>query len=156
MIISHPIESRPGLFCGKFRSLEEYDTSVLKIIDRLAEILKSTRFSRSTKIIIPLQTLLNLLLSLWIYEEYVNNRYLREYVNGLLQAGALAAIVLISTGFLIGVGMFLYAKLRSYRRELGLILSTGTFRPMEEGLVKRSTRELKRILSRLFRRLRRS
>jgi hypothetical protein len=120
----------------------------------LKNVLKSV--PRFAKIIIPLQTLLNLLLSLWIYEEFVSNRYLREYVNGLLQAGALAAIVLISTGFLIGVGMFLYAKLRSYRRELGLILSTGTFRPMEEGMVKRSIQELKRILSRLFRRLRRS
>ena len=127
----------------------------MKIIDRLAEILKSTRFSRSTKIIIPLQTLLNLLLSLWIYEEYVNNRYLREYVNSLLQAGALTAIVLISTGFLIGVGMFLYAKLRSYRRELRVLLSTESFRSMEEGLVSRSIRRLKNLLSRLLEKRRR-
>jgi len=85
----------------------------------------------------------------------VNNRYLREYVNSLLQAGALTAIVLISTGFLIGVGVFLYAKLRGYRRELGVLLSTESFRSMEEGLVSRSIRRLKNLLSRLLEKRRR-
>jgi hypothetical protein len=122
----------------------------LKIHDRLVKI------PRFAKILIPLQTLLNLLLALWIYEEYVNNRYFRSYLSSSLQAGASAAIVLGSTGLLIIAALVLYAKLRSYRRELGMIVSTETFRPVEEGLVLRSIRKLRNILSRLFLRLRRS
>jgi hypothetical protein len=121
----------------------------LKIADRLAKI------PRFAKILIPLQTLLNLLLALWIYEEYANNRYLRSYVSSSLQAGASAAIVLGSTSLLVIAALVLYAKLRGYRRELGVILSTEMFRP-EEGLVKRWTRELKNILSRLLEKRRRS
>jgi hypothetical protein len=122
----------------------------LKIPDRLAKI------PRFAKILIPLQTLLNLLLALWIYEEYANNRYFRSYLSSSLQAGASAAIVLGSTSLLVIAALALYAKLRSYRRELGMILSTETFRPVEEGLVLRSIRKLRNILSRLFRRLRQS
>jgi hypothetical protein len=122
----------------------------LKIPDRLAKI---PRFAR---ILIPLQTLLNVLLALWIYEEYVNNRYFRSYLSSSLQAGASAAIVLGSTGLLVIAALGLYAKLRGYRRELGMIVSTETFRPVEEGLVLRSIRRLRNILSRLFLRLRRS
>jgi len=120
----------------------------------LKSVLKST--SRFAKIIIPLQTLLNLLLSLWIYEEFVNNRYLKEYVSTSLQAGALAAIILISTGLLIIAAMALYAKLLSYRRELGVILSTEKLRSKEEVLVNRTIRKLKNILSRLYEKRRRS
>jgi hypothetical protein len=122
----------------------------LKIPDRLAKI------PRFAKILIPLQTLLNVLLALWIYEEYANNRYFRSYVSGSIQAGASAAIVLGSTGLLIIAALVLYAKLRSYRRELGMILPTETFRPVDEGLVYRSIRKLRNILARLFGRLRRS
>jgi hypothetical protein len=122
----------------------------LKIADRLAKI------PRFAKILIPLQTLLNVLLALWIYEEYANNRYFRSYVSSSLQAGASAAIVLGSTGLLTIAALGLYAKLRGYRRELGMIVSTETFGPVEEGVVYRSIRKLRNILSRLFLRLRRS
>jgi len=122
----------------------------MKISDRLAKI---PRFAR---ILISLQTLLNLLLVLWIYEEYVNNRYFRSYLSSSLQAGASAAIVLGSTGLLSIAALVLYAKLRGYRRELGTILSTETFRPVEEGLVSRLIRKLRNMLSRLSERLRRS
>jgi hypothetical protein len=122
----------------------------LKIPDRLAKI------PRFAKILIPLQTLLNVLLTLWIYEEYANNRYFRSYLSSSLQAGASAAIVLGSTSLLVIAALVLYAKLRGYRRELGMIVSTETFRPVEEGLVLRSIRRLRNILSRLFLRLRRS
>ena len=111
---------------------------------------------RFAKILILLQTLSNLLLVFWIYEEYVNNRYLREYVGNSLQAGAVGAVVLFSIGLLSVVAVGLYAKLRSYRRELALILSTEPFRVMEEVLVKRSVRRLKRLLLRLFGKLCRS
>jgi hypothetical protein len=135
---------------AKFTSPEDYGTFVLKIPDGLAKI---PRFAR---ILIPLQTLLNLLLVLWIYEEYVNNKYLRSYLGTSLQTGAAAAIVLGSTGLLTIAALVLYAKLRSYRRELGMIRSTETFRPVEEGLVYRLIRKLRNILSRLSERLRRS
>ena len=124
--------------------------SAMKIPERLAKI------SRFAKILISLQTLLNLLLVLWIYEEYVHNRYFRSYLSSSLQAGASAAIVLGSTGLLSIAALVLYAKLRGYRRELGTILSTETFRPVEEGLVYRLIQKLRNIFSRLSERLRRS
>ena len=111
---------------------------------------------RFAKIVIPLLTILNLLLLVWIYEEYVNNRFLQIYVNNSLQTGALGAIVLLSIGFLAIASMVLFTKLLGYRRELDRILSTGTFRPVREGFVNRSIRKLKRILSRLFGRIGRS
>ncbi len=114
------------------------------------------RVPRFAKILIPLQTLLNLLLSVWVYEEYVNNRFLRIYVNDSLQTGGSAAIVLLSIGFLAIAAMVLFTKLLGYRRELDRMLATGTFRPMEENFVNRSMRRLKRILSRLSGKLRRS
>ena len=111
---------------------------------------------RFAKILIPLQTLLNLLLSFWIYQEYINNRFLQIYVNDSLQAGGLALIEVISIGFFAIAAMVLFTKLLGYRRELNWMLSTGTFRPMEEGLVNQSIRKLKRVLSRLFGKIRRS
>jgi hypothetical protein len=152
MIISRQLrEVGPGFVRGQvYEPPEDHGTFVMKIPDRLAKI------PRFAKILIPLQTLLNLLLASWIYEEYANNRYFRSYLSSSLQAGASAAIVLGSTGLLVIAALGLYAKLRGYRRELGMILSTETFRPVEEGLVLRSIRKLRNILSRLFRRLRRS
>ena len=122
----------------------------MKIPERLAKI------PPFAKILIPLQTLLNLLLVLWTYEEYANNRYFRSYLSSSLQAGAAAAIVLGSTGLLTIAALVLYAKLRGYRRELGMILSTETFRPVDEGLAYRLIQKLRNILSRLSERLRRS
>ena len=122
----------------------------MKIPDRLVKI------SRFAKILIPLQTLLNLLLALWIYEEYVNNRYFRSYLSNSLQAGVATAIFLGVTGLLMIAALGLYAKLRGYRRELGTILSTETFGHVEEGSVYRAVRKIRNILSRVFRRLRRS
>ena len=111
---------------------------------------------RFAKIAIPLLTILNLLLLVWIYEEYLNNRFLQIYVNDSLQTGGFAAVELISIGFLAIASMVLFTKLLGYRRELDRILSTGTFRPVKEGFVNRLRRKLKRILSRLFGRIRRS
>jgi len=122
----------------------------LKIPDRLVKI------SRFAKILIPLQTLLNLILALWIYEEYVHNRYFQSYLSNSLQAGVATAIFLGVTGLLMIAALGLYAKLRGYRRELGTILSTETFGHVEEGSVYRAVRKIRNILSRVFRRLRRS
>jgi len=97
---------------------------------------------------------MTLFLSFWIYQEYVNNRYLRTYVDTSLQAEALAAKILVSIGLSI-IAMVLFAKWRRYRNELNVILSRETFRPAKEGLIKRGIRELKDILSKLFGKLRR-
>ena len=114
------------------------------------------KISRFAKILIPLQTLLNLILALWIYEEYVHNRYFQSYLSNSLQAGVATAIFLGVTGLLMIAALGLYAKLRGYRRELGTILSTETFGHVEEGSVYRAVRKIRNILSRVFRRLRRS
>ncbi|TMI09947.1 hypothetical protein E6H34_00500 [Candidatus Bathyarchaeota archaeon] len=106
------------------------------------------------KIIILVETVMTLFLSFWIYQEYVNNRYLRTYVDTSLQAEALAAKILVSIGLSI-IAMVLFAKWRRYRNELNVILSRETFRPAKEGLIKRGIRELKDILSKLFGKLRR-
>ena len=106
------------------------------------------------KIIILVETVMILFLSFWIYQEYVNNRYLRTYVDISLQAEALAAKILLSIGLLV-IAMVLFAKWRRYRNELNVILSRETFRPAKEGLIKRGIRELKDILSKLFGKLRR-
>ena len=129
---------------AKFTSHEYYDLSMLESVPRFA------------KIVIPLLTILNLLLLVWIYEEYLNNRFLRIYVNDSLQTGGFATIELVSIGFLAIAAMVLFTKLVGYRRELDRILSTGTFRSMEEGFVNRSIRKLKRILSGLSGKVHRS
>ena len=129
---------------AKFTSREYYDLSMLESVPRFA------------KIAIPLLTILNLLLLVWIYEEYLHNRFLRIYVNDSLQTSGFATIEPISIGFLAIASMVLFTKLLGYRRELDRILLTGTFRPVEEGFVNRSIRKLKRILSRLSGKLHRS
>ena len=129
---------------AKFTSREYYDLSMLESVPRFA------------KIAIPLLTILNLLLLVWIYEEYLHNRFLRIYVNDSLQTGGSTAIILLSIGFLAIASMVLFTKLVGYRRELDRILATGTFRPVEEGFVNRSTRRLKKVLSRLSGKRRRS
>lgn len=111
---------------------------------------------RFAKILIPAQTLLNLFLVLWIYQEYIHNRYFQMYLNGSLQEGLIGAIFLTSVGSLTIIAVFLYGKLRSYRREFERIVATGTFRVAEDGVVGRLIGWLKMLFSRLLRRLRRS
>ncbi len=65
-------------------------------------------------------------MSFWIYQEYQNNTYLQAYVNGNLQSGSFTAIVFISIGLFTIVAIGLFLKLRSTRRELEGVLSTGT------------------------------
>jgi hypothetical protein len=111
---------------------------------------------RFAKILIPAQTLLNLLLVLWIYQEYVHNRYFQMYLNGSLQEGVLGAIFLTSVGSLTIIAVFLYGKLQSYQREFERIVATETSRMEEEGVVGRLIEWLKMLFSRVSRRLRRT
>src|SRR5438093_12451056 len=103
---------------------------------------------RFAKIVIPLLTILNLLLLVWIYEEYLHNRFLQIYVNDSLQTGGFATIELVSIGFLAIAAMVLFTKLLGYSRQLDRILSNGTVRPAEEGFVNQPTRNLNRIITR--------
>jgi len=130
----------------KFTNRSEYSTFVLTIVSWLE------RIPRFAKIIVLLQTLLNMLLSLWIYEEYLHNRFFRTYLSSSLQGGSLAATFLVSTGALTIVSIVLLVKWFGYRRELDRILSVGKIRPQRELLVSR----LKNALSALSRKIRRS
>ena len=69
------------------------------------------------------QTIIILFLSFWIYQEYLKNPYLQSYVNGNIQGIALTAIILISIGVFTILVVLVYAKLRSYRKELDRIVS---------------------------------
>jgi len=73
-----------------------------------------------------LQTLIILFLSFWIYEEYQYNSYFQAYVNGVLQGGALMAIILISIIVFTIVAVVLYLKLRRTRKELEGLISKET------------------------------
>src|SRR6266571_7872302 len=130
---------------AKFTNWNDYSTFVLTIVSWLE------RIPRFAKIIVLLQTLLNMLLSLWIYEEYLHNRFFQTYLSSSLQGGSLAVTVLVSTGALTVVSIVLFVKWFGYRRELGRILSVGKIRPQRELLVNR----LKNALSTLSRKIRR-
>ena len=69
-----------------------------------------------------LQTLVILLLSSWIVEEYLNNIYLQAYVNEMIQAeGSLIAILVIVCS--IGLGVGLLKVLKSTHRQIGALVS---------------------------------
>jgi len=78
---------------------------------------------RFAKILMLVQTFIILFLSFWIYQEYLNNPYLQSYVNSNLQGLFSTAIILTSIGLFTILAIILYAKLRSYRRELDRIVS---------------------------------
>src|SRR6266704_4386720 len=131
---------------AKFTNWNEYSTFVLTIVSWLE------RIPRFAKIIVLLQTLLNMLLSLWIYEEYLHNRFFQTYLSSSLQGGSLAVTVLVSTGALTVGAFVLFVKWFGYRRELGRILSVVKIRPQRALLFDR----LKNALSALSRKIRRS
>jgi hypothetical protein len=80
---------------------------------------------RFVKILVLVQSLANLFMGFWIYQEYLNNPYLQSYVNGFFR-GSLGAIILGLTGLSAIVVVGLYAKLRGARRKLYGMRSTGT------------------------------
>jgi hypothetical protein len=62
----------------------------------------AVRHRSLSKIVITMQSLVIFSLSLWIVQEYLNNMYLREYVNGVFQSdglifGALGALLLLGS-----------------------------------------------------------
>jgi hypothetical protein len=121
-----------------------YGVSILKSLPGYARVL------------LLLQLVIILFLSFWIFQEYLNNRYLRSYVSDSLRGTALNLLFLVAIGSFIIIAVLLYARLRSYNRELKRIISTGKFGRDKEGFVDRSMHRLKNILSRLLGRLRRT
>ena len=74
------------------------------------------------KAIMLLQTLVILLLSSWIVEEYLNNIYLQAYVNEMTQAeGSLIAILVIVCSLGLAVGLL--KVLKSTHRQIGALVS---------------------------------
>jgi hypothetical protein len=70
------------------------------------------------KILVLVQSLANLFMGFWIYQEYLNNPFLQSYVNGYLPGGSLAAIILAVTGLSAIVVAGLYVRLRGARKKL--------------------------------------
>jgi len=136
----------PILEYAKYTNRNRYSTFVLTIVSWLE------RIPRFAKIIILLQTLLNMLLSLWIYEEYLHNRFFQIYLSSSLQGGSLAATVLVSTGALTVVSIVLFVKWFGYRRELCGIVAVVKISPQRALVFDR----LKNALSALSRKIRRS
>ncbi len=66
----------------------------------------------ASKIIIMVQSLVIFSLSLWIVEEYLNNMYLREYVNGVFQADGLIMGMLGTLLFIGSVSSLMLMKRR--------------------------------------------
>jgi hypothetical protein len=74
------------------------------------------------KIIMLLQTLVIVLLSFWVVEEYLNNIYFEAYVNNVIQVeGSLISILVIIAG--LGMALGLFKVLRSTHREIGALVN---------------------------------
>jgi hypothetical protein len=66
--------------------------------------------------------LMNIFLSYWAVEEYLNNIYFQAYVNDLIQAnGSLIAILVIVCG--VGIGLGLHKRLKSKHLEIGALVN---------------------------------
>jgi hypothetical protein len=78
------------------------------------------------KILVLVQSLANLFMGFWIYQEYLNNPYLQSYVNSFFRGGSLGAIIIALTGLSAIVVVGLYVKLRGARKRLYGMRSTGT------------------------------
>jgi len=70
------------------------------------------------KILVLVQSLANLFMGFWIYQEYLNNPFLQSYVNGFFRGGSLIAIILGLVGLSAIVVAGLYVRLRGVRKTL--------------------------------------
>jgi hypothetical protein len=71
-----------------------------------------SRIPRAAKILLVLQTGVIVGLSFWIYNEYMNNRYLQTYVSSLLSGGG-SMIAFLGLGGVLGTAL------------LGILLKAG-------------------------------
>ncbi len=58
-----------------------------------------------------LQTGIIVFLAFWVYQEYLYNQYLQDYVNSYFQGSGLLVVILGSVGIFVIVGLGLYWKL---------------------------------------------
>ena len=75
-----------------------------------------------------LQMLVIVLLSSWVFEEYLNNIYLQAYVNGVIQADGSVIAILIIVGAL-GMALGLLKVLKSTHRQIGALVTQPQLHP---------------------------
>ncbi len=75
-----------------------------------------------------LQMLVIVLLSSWVFEEYLNNIYLQAYVNGVIQADGSVIAILIIVGAL-GMALGLLKVLKSTHRQIGALVTQPQITP---------------------------
>src|SRR5438132_1770330 len=75
----------------------------------------------ASKIIITVQSFVILSLSFWIVEEYLNNMYLREYVNGVFQADGLIMGMLGTLLVLGSISSLMFMRRRHGEKKFGAI-----------------------------------
>ena len=84
----------------------------------------------ASKIVIMIQSFVILSLSLWIVEEYLNNMYLREYVNGVFQADGLIIGTLGTLLVLGSVSSLMFMRRRHGEKRFGAVsLEVGSSSP---------------------------
>jgi hypothetical protein len=81
----------------------------------------AVRHRSLSKIVITMQSFVILSLSLWIVQEYLNNMYLREYVDGVIQAdglifGALGTLLLLGS-----VSSIMFLRRRHGEKRFGAV-----------------------------------
>jgi hypothetical protein len=82
-----------------------------------------TRHGSASKIVILVQTFVILYLSTWIVEEYLNNKYLGEYLNGVFQADGLI-IGMLGTLLVLGSVAGAFVKHRHGSSSVSLEIKT--------------------------------
>jgi len=95
----------------------------------------------TSKIVILGQMVLNLSLSIWLYEEYLNNQYLRIYVNGFFQAQGFILAILAVVAAMGSVGSLLFFRNKPVGKTVETVsietkivpLSTGAKKNLEPG-----------------------
>ncbi len=70
------------------------------------------------KLVIVLQTVIIVFLAFWVYQEYLYNQYLQNYVDGYFQGSGLLVVILGSVGIFTLVALGLYWKLIRARKGL--------------------------------------
>ena len=75
------------------------------------------------KAVMSAQSLVIMFMAFCMYEEYLNNIYLQDYVNGYFQGSGLLLVILASIAVFAGIGIGIYAKLRGTRGQLDLVVS---------------------------------
>ncbi len=65
--------------------------------------------------VILFQSVIIIFLAFWVYQEFLYNQYLQDYVNSYFQGSGLLVVILGSIVAFVLVGMVLYSKLRRAR-----------------------------------------